>query len=248
MNVRGLLYACYNLIQRPVLMTLKGITMKTIKAIILAIFLLTVTQSHAAFITLQEAPLDAIFSQSNFGNDIIDIRIGAATELVYPALLDITTDAEISQLFGLHVGAANIVNFYFVDTISSCGIVNPAIVGCGEFPGNDFVVESSFAAGGYGGELLAHELGHNLGLAHRADANALMNSALNNGTTLTASEVLSIRSSPLVQGDSTNGFFININPVLIVARATNAISEPSIVFLMFSFIVLMGLNSKRKAK
>jgi len=140
--------------------------MKIIKILILSTYLLITSLTQAAFITTNEAALDSIFSQTNFGNMPIDIRIGAATELVFPSLLDITTDAEITSLFGMHVGLASVVNFYFVDTIDACGGVNPAIVGCGELPGNDFVVESTFAAGGFGGELLAHELGHNLGLGH----------------------------------------------------------------------------------
>ncbi|MCJ8319415.1 MAG: PEP-CTERM sorting domain-containing protein [Colwellia sp.] len=217
--------------------------MKLIKVLMLAVSLLIVTQAQAALITTQEAALDAIFSQSSFGNDIIDIRIGAATELVFPSLLDITTNAEIGQLFGLHVGSANVVNFYFVDTIDYCSSFNTLIVGCGEFPGNDFAVESIFAAGGFGGELLAHELGHNLGLGHLS-GNFLMNSFLNGFTEITEVEVATIMSSSLVQTDGRS-FWIDINPVLIVAEAR--IPEPSILILMFIATTLMGFSRNRKA-
>jgi len=204
--------------------------MKIIKILILSTYLLITSLTQAAFITTNEAALDSIFSQTNFGNMPIDIRIGAATELVFPSLLDITTDAEITSLFGMHVGLASVVNFYFVDTIDACGGVNPAIVGCGELPGNDFVVESTFAAGGFGGELLAHELGHNLGLGH-LNGTFLMNPFLNGFIDLTVGEVATIHNSPLVKTDGQR-FWIDINPVLIVARASRPIPEPSTLLLL----------------
>ncbi|MCW8831874.1 MAG: hypothetical protein OQK09_10060 [Colwellia sp.] len=215
--------------------------MKIIKTLALSASLLFASFTQAAFITTQEAALDSIFSQTSFGNMPIDIRIGAATELVFPDLLDITTDAEVSTLFGMHVGLPTVVNFYFVDTIDACGGFNPAIVGCGELPGNDFVVESTFAAGAFGGELLAHELGHNLGLAH-LNGNFLMNPFLNGFTDLSAGEVNIIRNSPLVQTDGQS-FWIDINPVLIVARATRPVSEPGVLLL---FLLSVGFFWQKK--
>lgn len=176
----------------------------------------------------------------------IDIRIGLASELVLPDLLDITTDAEVNQLFDMHIGGINVVNFYFIDTISACGgSISSGIVGCGEFFGNDFVVESSFAAGSSGGELLAHELGHNLGLDHRSGG--LMNPSLNNSTLLNDSEVSNIRRNRLVQTDGQN-FWIDINPVLIVASASIPlpVPEPStLALLLLSFSLLLKSGFKK---
>lgn len=168
-----------------------------------------------------------------------------ASEIIAPSLLNITSNAEVSQLFNLHIGALNIVNFYFIDTISACGgTINAGIVGCGELPGNDFVVESSFASGRFGGELLAHELGHNLGLAHLTGS-FLMNPSLNNNTTLTTGEVSTIRTSSLVQTDG-QGFWIDINPVLIVAKASTPVPEPStLVLLLLSVGFLVRKNIKK---
>jgi hypothetical protein len=205
--------------------------MNILKSLVLTLGVFIASHANAGFITTNEADLDAIFSQSSFENMPIDIRIGAISELIFPGLLDITSDAEVNQLFNMHIGGRDVVNFYFIDSINICGgTVSSSIVGCGEFPGNDFVVESSSAAGSFGGELLAHELGHNLGLNHRVGG--LMNPSLNNDTILNNNEVTTIRNSRLVQTDG-QGFWININPVLLVSATSIPVPEPSTLALLF---------------
>jgi hypothetical protein len=227
--------------------------MKIRKVGLIGALLFATTSAQAAFITVDEAGLDAVYAQSSFltnGNgQIIDIRIGAATELVLPTLLDITTNAEVTALFAQHIGSANVVNFYFIDTISACGAtISASIVGCGEFPGNDFVVESNFADSANNAELLGHELGHNLGLAHRTSATALMNPSINGGIDLINSEVTTVRGSVLIQGDDINGFFIDINPVLIVAQATIVVSAPGSLYLMMWGLAYLGTRRRRNIK
>ncbi len=206
--------------------------------------------AQAAYVTIDEAGLDAIFSQASFGSRTVDIRIGSVSQIVAPNLLDITTDAEISQLFGLHVGSAFDVNFYFVDTISACGGLNPNIIGCGELPGNDFVVESDFAAGPTGAQLLAHELGHNLGLAHvdQSLTERLMNPFLFGGTLLSAGEVAQLLLSPLVRTDLNGQRYININPVLIIASVRNNVPEPASLGLLFGALLAAGLGTRRATR
>ncbi|WP_163134009.1 zinc-dependent metalloprotease family protein [Agarivorans sp. Alg241-V36] len=219
----------------------------TIKRAAFALTLIVSPFVQAAFITTNEAAMDEIYSQANFGQNIIDIRIGTASELVFPELLSITTSTEVTQLFNQHIGPSNVVNFYFVDTISACGgTINAGIVGCGEYFGNDFVVESSYAAGSYGGELLAHELGHNLGLPHMNGA-FLMNPSLNRQTLITEDEVTRIFNSPLVQGDE-DYYWIDINPVLVVAEATR-VNEPLSAGLFASIVLMLAWkNSRRETK
>ena len=213
--------------------------------------LLAAPFAQAAFVTLHEAGMDGVFSQATFGNNRIDIRYGAVTQIVAPTLLDITSDAEIAAVFGLHVGAANVVNFYFVDTLSACGgQINANFIGCGEKPGQDFVVESVWAADGsiqpggisFGLQLLAHELGHNLDLDHR-NGNFLMNPFINGFQDLNAAEVAIILASPLVQTDANGQRFIQINPVLIVERAD--VPEPSTAALTLAGLLFAGLRSRK---
>ena len=71
-----------------------------------------------------------------------------------------------------------------------------------------------------------------------------MNSFLNGFTEITEVEVATIMSSSLVQTDGRS-FWIDINPVLIVAEAR--IPEPSILILMFIATTLMGFSRNRKA-
>ena len=224
---------------------------KLASAAALAAAVLTAPLAQAAFVTIDEAGMDAVFSQASFtAGGKIDIRIGATSSIVAPNLLAITTDQEVSDAFSLHIGPANVVNFYFVDTVDACGGFNVSIVGCGEFPGNNFVVESAFAAnnsvpgGGnttVGVQLLAHELGHNLNLDH-INGNRLMNPSINGFSLLDSTEVATIRLSPLVQTDA-NGFFIQINPVLILAAAP--VPEPASAAMLLAGLLVAGATVRR---
>ena len=55
-------------------------------------------------------------------------------------------------------------------------------MGCGAVNGPVLIVESDFAAGAFGAELIAHEIGHNLNLGHTG-GEGLMGPRLNNDTT-----------------------------------------------------------------
>ena len=183
--------------------------------------------SHAAYVTINEAGMDKVYSQAN-----IDIRIGALTTLAIPSFLDID-----------------------IDTISACGSsVAPNIIGCGQVGGPNFVVESSFAAdtdiplGGnteIGVQLLSHELGHNLGLQHRF-GDDLMNPFINGFDALNSSEIAQILASPLVHTDTNGQRYIQINPVLIAEAVVHNVPEPGTLALVPGALVLLAAARRRK--
>ncbi|WP_102798181.1 matrixin family metalloprotease [Bowmanella denitrificans] len=199
--------------------------------------------ANAAYITIDEIGMDAIFSQASFGNTPVDIRIGPSVQHVDASLLNMDSAAKWATLTSAHYGAANVVNFWFLDDLTWCGNINVFYVGCGETPGNDFVVESVFADSASNAELLAHELGHNLGLGHNGGATNLMDPTINGGTDLSVAEVATILASSLIQTDTSGRLFIEIIPVLVVA----AVDVPIVSPLLLMLLGLLVLPRHRRA-
>ena len=222
-------------------------------SVILFAFLVVATPSRAAFVTTNEAGIDAVFSQASFGGSTVDIRFNTAATIVRPDLLSIDTDSELFDLFSdgpngpyfpgnqLHDPT---VNMFFVDSINSCGVINPSIVGCALTPGKDLVVESVFAAGAFGTELNSHELGHNLALPHPAGGGNLMNGTLNGSTFLDAGQVATILASALIQFDGPQRF-ISITPVLVLG---GVVPVPPAGILLVSSLVGLFWMRRRKAQ
>lgn len=181
--------------------------------------------------------MDAIYSQASFLNTPVDIRLSTAIEHVAPGLLTLDSAIKWDTLTSAHYGSATTVNFWFLDDITWCGNNFIFYVGCGETPGNDFVVESAYADSLFNAELLAHELGHNLGLGHNSGNENLMDAFLNGGTDLSSSEVATLMVSPLIQFDSA-GFFIEVLPVLVVAVASQVNAPAVSSLLLLAFFVI----------
>ena len=191
--------------------------------------------ADAAVITTQEAGLDAIFSQAAFADDPIDIRFTPSTTIVAPDLIAIDSPEDFEQLWLAAPNPVTNVNLYYVDEINWCGELGDNIAGCGTRGGYLVTVDSFWAASPYGAELIAHEIGHNLGLEHTAGT-GLMGPALNSDTMLSAAELAIVRNSPLIQSD-LSGDFVSVTPVLL--RAT-AVPEPA-SYLALSVIVVGGV-------
>lgn len=212
------------------------------------------------FVTTWESDMESIFSGQSFVTAAlnlsqaaftgIDIHFNAAESVTANSLLSIDSDAEFGgaglSLNTLSRDVVMVPNFtvsmFFVDAITFCGGPGVSIIGCGSNPGGLIALSSSAAAGGKGAALLAHELGHNLGLSHLSDSSNLMNSSVTGNSFLSVTQAMSILSSPLVQGASRTIF---ITPIAVVAAA---VPEPETwAMMLMGLLGVAGLARRRLA-
>ena len=213
--------------------------------------------ASAGYVTFDEAAMDTIFSQASFGLFDVDIRFNAPLSVVAPTLLDINSDAEfngngvsLSSLANT-LGVPNFtVSIFFVDKISHCGDPGSNIIGCGSEPGGLIALNSAAAAGANGAALMAHELGHNLGLSHLSDSGNLMNPSITGATTLSRGQVGSFINlttgeslSPIVRNDAGQRY-IAITPIAVLA----AVPEPETWAMMsLGLLGIAGWARRRRA-
>ena len=154
---------------------------------------------EAAFATIDVPALGRIYGEQNF-------PFGTSIELLFSpiqnkvGLSSVQSREELLSVIGLGTNLSPVVNLIFVDTVDWCGFFSPGIVGCSNSRGNTLVLESEAAASSMGTELLAHELGHLLGLRHVDGPPNLMSGPLNGDTSLTPDQIETINDSPFVQG------------------------------------------------
>src|SRR4051795_9453653 len=131
--------------------------------------LLSSAIGEAASIVIDEAEMNAIFSQPIFDGTPISIRFNPPRQIVAPELLVINNLTELQALYNLAPDPAPTVVAFFVDQLNACGTVEPnvngTVNGCAQLPGHVFV-EGVAAAELSPATLMGHELGHNLNLEH----------------------------------------------------------------------------------
>jgi Gametolysin peptidase M11 len=131
--------------------------------------LLSSAIAEAATVTIDEGGMNAVFSQPSFGDTPIGIRFNPVQEIVAPNLLIIDNLTELQALYALVPYPAPTVFAFFVDLIKVCTTVEEVEAGdwngCAQLPGHALVLDSNSAELNPA-NLMAHELGHNLGLEH----------------------------------------------------------------------------------
>ncbi|MBW2233025.1 MAG: PEP-CTERM sorting domain-containing protein [Deltaproteobacteria bacterium] len=201
---------------------------------LLGIALLAAPAANAAFITTHETEMEGIFASNGL---TLDVRYLPGAAVNNPSFLSLSTEGEfIALLSQLGTALSPTINLLFTDSLSWCGVSNPSFVGCAEFPGNQGVVESVFAASGLGDELVTHEVGHMFGLEHTGAATGLMYPFLGAGYALSALEIDTILASPLIQYDGVD--FIEIQAFVVTP-------EPGTLVLVATGIAALAVRRRR---
>lgn len=174
--------------------------------------LVAAVPAGAVTVTIDAEALNAVYSQPSFGADPVDVRIAPVRTARSPDLARVVDAAMEAAVFDLAATLSPGIGLVFVESIDWCSGYDRDVVGCALRNSPGFFVESDFAAGPFGAEMLAHEIAHNLGLYHRNGG--LMNQMLNGDTSLTRAEAATILSSPLVGSDAA-GRFVDLTPIRI---------------------------------
>ncbi len=206
--------------------------------------LLSSAIGEAASVAIDEAGINAIYSQASFGNTPISIRFNPTIQIVAPELLVIDSVDELQALYDLAPDPAPTVIAFFVDELNVCTTVEATVSGlykgCAQLSGRFFVEDFHFAELSPA-ILMGHELGHRLNLQH-IPLGLMSFFGDHAPPDLFEDQVATILQSPTVQIDSTTGQrFIQITPVAIVDTP-----EPSTLLLLSAALGVLSIIKRKK--
>lgn len=229
--------------------------------------------SNANAVTLvNEAGLDRIFSQESFGDTPVDIRLLPVKELVSLRFSSIDTAEEQEALWALKDNAPRL-NLFYVDKIELGFGFRAA--GTAEFTptgpldlqtfqqpgiwGNTITIDRNQRSGDGLARLVAHEIGHTLGLYHVGEREALFGGGFVDNLMfpragpserLFESQVATMLMSPFMQGDATSGFFVEVQQYNVVPAPLDIAAvplPPSVSFTLMAALCLGWIRRRRCA-
>ena len=218
-----------------------------LKKILGMLFLFVSLNAHSAEVTLNEAAIEAIFSQDGFGTNSIDIRYGEMEVLEAGDLLELDRNTsgstpEFEQLVARSSADPTSIYMYFIDRFVNADGSASGAVGLANV--NTIAIVSDTAKGATGAIVQAHEIGHLLGLRHcgdflpmelidlcaaTGDIENLMDEGAPDPLTpysgyLNQGQIDRLLASPLVPliKNDSGGNYITVTPVLVRAPAPDA--------------------------
>ena len=133
---------------------------------------------------------------------------------------------------------------FFIDDFDAD--IGSSVIGLGWVGAPFFAVESRYAASAvYGSSLVAHELGHNLGLSHLNTQGDLMYPSIDlrgENNLLTTAQINTILTSGLVQTDASGHRYVELAPFAVLA-----VPEPATWTMLLAGVAALTAFRRRKA-
>lgn len=199
--------------------------------------------AQAGVVTLDTDGMNHILAQAG-----IYLKVDPTATLYRSDLLAM----DINEFYGtVTPRLAGAVSVFFIDSFVPDGqYIGSGTVGLGWVGAGGVAVVSSYMSSlAYSASLLAHELGHNLGLQHdTSSASDLMYPTLYPyaADLLTSAQIAIMQSSSLLQLDANGKRFLEIAPIAILAESAAPVPEPGVLGLMLAGLSGLAFWRRRR--
>lgn len=196
--------------------------------------------AQAGLVTVDVNGMDKILAQAGIYVRVDPVATLYRTDLL---LLDYTEfQTNVATVFN-----AGPIPVWFIDAFVPDGVnIGMGTAGLGWVGAGGLAVASGIAAdAGRGAALLAHELGHNLGLQHDMWIDDLMYPVLypDGRSLLSAAQIATMRGSSLLQTDATGRRFLEIAPIAVLADLP--VPEPESGLLVLAGLAALAWLRRR---